>query len=717
MRSIERSSKKIERMRGRTLIGTVLVVAAALMCLGLFLSAEEKWGTGGIGPVSVSAQAGCTFTNNTAITIRDFNTSQPYGTQIAVSGLPTTLPTTGNIVEVTINGFSHTFPDDVAIGLVGPTGVAYMLQDGAGDAPDMVNVTYTLSDTGTSQLPTGTEWGPGTYRPAAYFTGTGFTAPGPATLSNPGPAGSGTATFLSVFGNTNPNGNWTLYVEDFVQGDSGSISGGWSIRFPSSCGAASPTPTATATPTPTGSPTCTPAQLIADPGFEATTSTNQNPNWQSTSTGNGTSLCSTAGCGTGGATAGPRTGSGWLWFDGTGSGAAEVGSASQTVTFPNRGSATLTYFLRIGVVNAPQSTVLRVIVDGNTVQTITEPATAEAAYTQRTVDLSAYADGQAHTIRFDYNRPGGQSVSENWTIDDVALNYTCTNPPVSRADFDRDGRTDLSVFRPSNGNWYINRSTLRISVVNFFTASNIPIPGDYDGDGRTDIAIYQGQTAVEGADFLILLSSTGTIRGVSWGLPGDIPTVGDYNGDGMWDYSVWRPSTGQWFIEFSSGGTLVDFFGQNGDIPFAMDWDGNGVANRAVYRPTEGRWYVARETGIAAQNFLLVDNYGAQVDIPVPADYDGDNRDDVAVFRPSDGTWHIKPANGGAERIFAWGQTGDIPVPGDYDADGSDDAAVFRPSNGNWYLRRSTAGNVVLNWGTNGDVPIPSKYFYHPTLP
>ena len=32
--------------------------------------------------------------------------------------------------------------------LVGPTGAAYLLQDGAAFNPDMVNITYTLSDLG-----------------------------------------------------------------------------------------------------------------------------------------------------------------------------------------------------------------------------------------------------------------------------------------------------------------------------------------------------------------------------------------------------------------------------------------------------------------------------------------------------------------------------------------------------------------------------------------
>ena len=63
--------------------------------------------------------------------------------------------------------------------------------------------------------------------------------------------------------------------------------------------------------------------------------------------------------------------------------------------------------------------------DGTVVQTITEPAAAESAYTLRTVDLSAFATGTPRLLRFSYNRPAGTTGSDNFLIDDVALATTC----------------------------------------------------------------------------------------------------------------------------------------------------------------------------------------------------------------------------------------------------------------------------------------------------
>jgi hypothetical protein len=50
------------------------------------------------------------------------------------------------------------------------------------------------------------------------------------------------------------------------------------------------------------------------------------------------------------------------------------------------------------------------------------------------------------------------------------------------------GRTDLAVYWPAGGNWYVRRSSGGTTIQNWGWADAIPVPADYDGDGKTDLA-------------------------------------------------------------------------------------------------------------------------------------------------------------------------------------------------------------------------------------
>jgi len=56
--------------------------------------------------------------------------------------------------------------------------------------------------------------------------------------------------------------------------------------------------------------------------------------------------------------------------------------------------------------------------------------------------------------------------------------------PHTAFDFDGDLRADLSLFRPSEGAWYILRSRDGFTVTSFGNASDKIVPADFDGDTR-----------------------------------------------------------------------------------------------------------------------------------------------------------------------------------------------------------------------------------------
>ena len=339
------------------------------------------------------------------------------------------------------------------------------------------------------------------------------------------------------------------------------------------------------------------------------------------------------------------------------------------------------------------------------------------SYLDTVVNLPASLNGKVVNLR--WRLATDESLgAPGVNIDNIAITggnfingYSCgpiTPTNTSKFDYDGDGKTDISIFRPNVGQWWYLRSTDNVGkAFEFGQGSDKIVPADFTGDGITDIAFWRPSTG----QWFVLRSEDNSFFAFDFGANGDIPIPGDFDGDGKADAAVFRPSNATYFIMKSSdSGLIIQQFGQNGDVPIIEDYDGDGKDDIANFRPSVAEWYIQRSTA-----GYIGFQFGTPNDTtPTPADFTGDGKADIAFFKPSAtggaNNWFVLRSEDFSFYAFPFGVSTDIPVPGDYDGDGMADPAVYRPSNFTWYLQQTTAGFTAIQFGVAGDIPTPSAF-------
>ncbi|MBK9119984.1 MAG: hypothetical protein IPM18_10365 [Phycisphaerales bacterium] len=193
--------------------------------------------------------------------------------------------------------------------------------------------------------------------------------------------------------------------------------------------------------------------VVADGSFEGGS---PNASWAEASSNFGSPLCTRALC-TSNPAFNPQDGLWWAWFGGI-EGVSETGSLEQVVTIPAQPPALLTFYLQIPNASGNGVDFFTASIDGNVVFSALESdAPSYAEYTLVTVDVSAYANGGTHTLRFDSTTTG--TGLTNFFLDNVALGVVI-GPPAN--DQNQNGVPDDCESAPqvcpgdSNGDTFVN---------------------------------------------------------------------------------------------------------------------------------------------------------------------------------------------------------------------------------------------------------------------
>jgi len=164
-----------------------------------------------------------TFENTAPITINALGVASPYPATINVSGVAGVIGS----VRATFTKLTHSYPDDIDALLAGPRGQKLILMSDAGGANAINNKTITFDGAAPAQLPNESSIVAGNYLPSDYVSGT---EPSGDFFPAPAPVGS-LSSSLQAFNSTDPNGTWSLFINDDGGGDAGVVSGGWALAI------------------------------------------------------------------------------------------------------------------------------------------------------------------------------------------------------------------------------------------------------------------------------------------------------------------------------------------------------------------------------------------------------------------------------------------------------------------------------------------------------
>lgn len=171
-------------------------------------------------------------------------------------------------------------------------------------------------------------------------------------------------------------------------------------------------------------------------------------------------------------------------------------------------------------------------------------------------------------------------------------------------DLDGDGVFEISIWRPHPGAWVINKTEeLKEAVDKEIEdthwlhkqggSQDTAVSADFDGDGKTDLVIWRPPAGY----WFIDKSTTDYVGGkgdsVRFGSEWDVLVPNDYNNDGKDDFVYWRPDDQTWYFLYAGTKTKEQIkFGEKDEIPCSNDLDGDGIPELITWNDSKKSWSV-----------------------------------------------------------------------------------------------------------------------------
>jgi Peptidase family M23 len=343
--------------------------------------------------------------------------------------------------------------------------------------------------------------------------------------------------------------------------------------------------------------------------------------------------------------------------------------------------------------------------------------------------------------------------------------------------FSTDGKWDVGIWDKVDGNFSIataNGSLNQFDDSGYWLTEWHPgaigdyqlLVGDFSGDGYSDLCLYQPSTgnwyvAYNQGGYFQQSDGPGTGGAwlTGWGSgSGYIPLVGDFSGDGVADIALYYPSLGRWFVAYNQSSTNGGFQQHNGPAtnnswitgwatedgngyrPYAADVSGDGYADIIAYSPLYGRWFVAYNEGGYFQNASGPATNGSWLTSWATedgsewrcfvTDLSGDGYADLLAYSPTNGRWYVAYNQGGyfsnasgPDTYGSWLTGYDVEHDGyqwqilaaDVSGDAYADLVAYSPAWGRWFVAYNeggyftgqsgtqTGGSWLDNWGKLGE--------------